>query len=620
MRFLYFYIIICCFHNLSAQEYTSFPDANPILFTHPQYSTTNKTSLNISLDTITLPFIDDFSQQSIYPDSSLWSDCFAYINSSFPQNPPTVGVATLEGLNEQGLPYGGATTGTADYLTSQAIDLSNLSADSNVVLSFFYQPGGFGDAPEEGDSLFMEWKDTADTWITQWQVNGMETTEFKQVLLKIEDEQYFYNGFQFRFRNIALRSGNLDHWHIDYVILDKNRSVTDSSITDIAYTTPPGNILKNYSYMPWNQFEGFEDQEMKDSLSLTIRNLSQNTANVNYSQMYTEVKSNTAVYNAPTTTATLPPYGTFTEAVSLAPVKTALENAAITGNFEEDSVNLKITYQLQASPDTNSSNDTTCLEQKFYDYLAYDDGSAEKVYGINGVASYERFVAYEFTLNRLDTIRGVQFSFSHFKVNTNNVLFNIIIWKNIDKDNAGFGDDVVHRLDFQRPDYTNMVNGFAEYTFFPETPIVMDGTFYVGWGQTDSKSLDVGLDIQNDASSKLYYNTQNEWVPTAISGAVMIRPVLGRNKTIVNTINLDKPNVLIHPNPANEYIFVEGIEALPNQTLLSVYNLQGKLIKEITVSDNTIGISELPDGLYIVTLSDLKAREKFNTSKIFIQH
>lgn len=48
---------------------------------------------------LTLPFIDDFSQQHYYPDASKWENNNVYINSSYPVNPPSYGVATFDGLD-----------------------------------------------------------------------------------------------------------------------------------------------------------------------------------------------------------------------------------------------------------------------------------------------------------------------------------------------------------------------------------------------------------------------------------------------------------------------------------------------------------------------------------------
>ena len=82
-------------------------------------------------------------------------------------------------------------------------------------------------------------------WVKAWSlsIDELTTEEFKQYYVQVRDTKliagpkYFYEDFQFRFRNIASISGNNDHWHIDYVRLDKNRSVVeqDTVIRDVAF-------------------------------------------------------------------------------------------------------------------------------------------------------------------------------------------------------------------------------------------------------------------------------------------------------------------------------------------------------------------------------------------------
>ena len=57
------------------------------------------------LDTLVLPFQDDFSSTEVFPNSSNWMDYQVYINNHMSINAPTLGVATFDGLNEQGRPY-----------------------------------------------------------------------------------------------------------------------------------------------------------------------------------------------------------------------------------------------------------------------------------------------------------------------------------------------------------------------------------------------------------------------------------------------------------------------------------------------------------------------------------
>ncbi|MEM9024444.1 MAG: hypothetical protein AAGB22_11915, partial [Bacteroidota bacterium] len=97
-------------------------------------------------------------------DNSLWVDSKelgvgegAYINQTFGFQPPSIGVATLDGLDPYGLPYNenfGSSRGLADSLSSKPIDLERdpitLQPYANVYFSFYFQPEGFGDKPELG--------------------------------------------------------------------------------------------------------------------------------------------------------------------------------------------------------------------------------------------------------------------------------------------------------------------------------------------------------------------------------------------------------------------------------------------------------------------------------------
>ena len=107
--------------------------------------------------TLTLPFLDDFSQHTHYPNQNIWKDFYTYVNASFPIDPPTYGVATFDGLDSTGYPYNFTNPtayGIADYLTSESIDLT--SPIDSVFLSFYYQPQGNGNKPEAKDSLRLE--------------------------------------------------------------------------------------------------------------------------------------------------------------------------------------------------------------------------------------------------------------------------------------------------------------------------------------------------------------------------------------------------------------------------------------------------------------------------------
>ena len=120
MRKLTLFFLLLSF-NLSSQEVVS------DLISNTQILKINK-KYNSYKSGINIPFIDDFSNNSYYPDSNLWEDKYVYVNRNYGVNPITIGVATFDGLDENGRAYDMTFTSTdsenADTLTSQQIDLS----------------------------------------------------------------------------------------------------------------------------------------------------------------------------------------------------------------------------------------------------------------------------------------------------------------------------------------------------------------------------------------------------------------------------------------------------------------------------------------------------------------
>lgn len=145
------------------------PEISRFLQTHtPKMKT--KTAVE-DTDTIRigmqLPFFDDFTYPGPYPDTTLWEDNDAFINTSFQLQPTNRGVATLDALDGNGQIHRGAGPFSfiADHLTSRMIRTDSLINETeqrpltlldSLFISFFYQPQGRGNAPDKNDSLVLE--------------------------------------------------------------------------------------------------------------------------------------------------------------------------------------------------------------------------------------------------------------------------------------------------------------------------------------------------------------------------------------------------------------------------------------------------------------------------------
>src|ERR1700727_1979288 len=62
-----------------------------------------------------LPFLDDFSKPSTFPDTAIWINGGVFTNYTYPTSPHTLGVATFDGVNSYGLPYDPSASAYGSY-------------------------------------------------------------------------------------------------------------------------------------------------------------------------------------------------------------------------------------------------------------------------------------------------------------------------------------------------------------------------------------------------------------------------------------------------------------------------------------------------------------------------
>lgn len=557
---LFSFLLLLNFHT-SAQEIISELKYNDALIFEMHHSQLR------FIDTLQLPFNDDFSYSQLdpnhkYPDQNLWMDKDCFVNTTYPILPPSIGVATFDGLNEKGKPYdpSGSTqvdltsSYPADSLTSLPIDLDSVSVADSVYLSF-YEKMGIGDYPNVGDKLLLELKKNDSTWIKVWEMDGDASLptviKFNQVMIRIADAGYFFNGFQFRFRNYATTSGNNDHWHVDYIRLDSSRNYTDTLIRDVAAVYTPGTILSKYQFMPWTQFRNNQSSELAPTFPFVIHNMSTIAFNANNkysaSEYFSPFSQSIMFSNGVGNSFNFSSGSFLTQNNS-----TGNDTATISG----DSALLLIKCLITSdSTDKNHRNDTAYRVQPFYNYFAHDDGSAEKAYALYGAGSK---LAYKFIANIPDTLRAVQIHFAHITSDVSNKFLSIMLWKSILPNEL-----IQYEQDFLHPNYIDTINGFATYIL--DTPQLITDTFLVGWLQTYNDYLNVGSDKNTDSHQYLYYKTlvDTAFKQSTFPGSVMIRAVVGAKLpyTSAQIIPANNISVNCYPNPVENilHVNVKGI-------------------------------------------------------------
>ena len=378
-------------------------------------------------DTINLPIVDDFSYSTSYPSQKFWMDSKVLVNSTHSRNPLSVGVATFDGLNEEGYPYHPSDNSSdtiADVLTSKYINLTNLN---NVYLSFYYQPGGWGEEPEPEDSLVVQfWSPVDSTWEQVWGVEGFNSNNFSAAIIAVDSSKWLQNGFQFRFAAYGARNGSFDVWNIDYVYMEHSRTGNDSIIQDPTFSKPLPGFIRGYEEIPWFHFDV---NQQKDTLNTAYRRNGPTP-----SPPWTLTKNKFTLFKNGAVDLTGNGFLNSND-----PHNVDLINPLNIENYDPgailDSFSLRVTAILpgdKVNPFT--TNDTLKGRQAFYNHYAYDDGTAERAYGVENI--FGARMAFRFNPLQPDTMKGLFFRFAHGGVDGRNYTFKIGVWQ----DNAG-----VHR-------------------------------------------------------------------------------------------------------------------------------------------------------------------------------
>jgi hypothetical protein len=555
----------------------------------------------------------DFIQDSLLvytvsplPNSAdyVWQDRFVYRSTTRGINPPTVGVATFDATDDFGIPYdilNVARQGLADELTSKAIALSGFAPSDSVYLSFFYQYKGNGDSPEPEDELELEfWSPILQTWTKVWSANSGSSTQFNQVMIALKDNNYFFNGFQFRFRNYATLSGALDHWHIDYVYMNQNRAFNDFNQPDVAHRYGLSSLLaNNYTSMPWEHYITSPSDFMGNSLD--VKHFNTNNAVESYEDNTVEVLYQGVLKHTMNGPAIVPDFFSQTQITHNYQPKT--QGVVFDPTVDPYLAHFEVKSHFKHTGDFNPNNDTVSYYQRFLNYYSYDDNSAEYAYYVLGNNVQ---IAQKITSAVSDTLRAIQIEFEPVAHNSQNEPFYLTVWK-ADGPSGAPGTLLHQNNALSRPKYIGFENdGFVEYVLEKEL-ILPAGSFYIGIQQTSNQRINIGFDISKDNSERIYYNIDGDWFNTSLSGTLMMRAVfktagdfLMVSTKEVATLKEQEKKVDVYPNPFNQMLFVgDGSEEYAYQVL----DLSGKIVLNGSTY-NAIDMSSISQGMYVLRLID----------------
>lgn len=568
---------------------------------------------------VNLPFFDDFSNDGNRPRTDLWQNEDVLVNRNYAVAPPSIGVATFDGVGPRGFAYPLAGSGvqTRDFLTSASI---NMGGASNQVITFYVQLRGLGDRPEINDSLRLEFLKPDGNWTNVWSTRGISPgfgncldTAFTAYQVPIGN-QFYYDGFQFRFSNLSGETGALDNWNLDYVRIDVQSS-NNFNFNDIALVEIPPSILENYTNMPYRQLVAGGEGLLRSTFLGGIENHFNDDKSISQSG-YTIVNSGNELLeeNFDPLNAVL---GNTVAAFDDTP------NAQNYQNFVDDlfdfsddgaPININLNYNLnddEFTEDTRAtvvnsvlSNNTATITTTFADYYAYDDGSAELgLEALPGQTVVQRYEAFTD-----EVLRGVSIRLPRSNANVSNLSIDLVVFLGELEDGAAPDLSMTVNPIYVESFYSDSLGGYTSYAF-PDSLDIPAGAFYVGWRQNGNCNdcVPVGLDRNTNISGTRFFRNSGDWFPLegCSFGSLMIRPLVGDTQVPITSTDdvASASTTSIYPNPANDRVFIATQEQLElSQINWTLFSLTGNQIAKGIGNRTGIDLSTFTAGTYFLQL------------------
>ncbi|MDP5169336.1 MAG: hypothetical protein NWR72_03770 [Bacteroidia bacterium] len=545
------------------------------------------------------PFFDDFSGAIGLPDTTKWF--IPSIDFRVPQvvrnsaiSPPTPGTIRFDGLRRSGIPYETleAAAGPADRIVSHYLDIRSAGPSSNFWLYLYVEAAGRCEKPESTDTFRVSLITPTDTFVLA-KLSGALAGGKTWLSIPMDQPGYFSQFTQIVMENNGSLNGLLDVWHVDYVYLGVALPGGINNLDEQGPLRLLSSPLEPYFQFPlrlYNDYPGWQSnyqvevkQNQPSTFSGTLHGEWRNGVTPPTNPYFADVAV-TIPANA-SSNVSIPPYGT--------------QTPDIPGSWYAS-------HYLLANNDRFAGNDTLVTQVFMDSLIGYDDGVADRSFGLNRALSF----GLRIDLPAADTVTGVWIYFTptvHVNPTNNKItyladkVFRLRIW------------DFPHPDSFIVEQVANMKVTYSEEGQFVRLPLgqeaAVPATFWIGIQQLDDIPLGVGFDQSYDRDSYTYWDSSGIWTNTRLDGVPMIRTELKTAyKPVLASIPQAREALLSGPrlikNPIGRSEEVRIHSEIP-MTLYrgSLLDLQGKLIQSWTSSGREAEFSfeiprELAEGLY----------------------
>ena len=286
------------------------------------------------------------------------------------------------------------------------------------------------------------------------------------------------------------------------------------------------------------------------------------------------------------------------------PLSDILYNAPLLYTYNTavaDTALFLVTVSLVTDEFDRKQNDTISYLQRFSDYFAIDDGTAEAGYGVDGQGTNNARVAVRFRSFIPDSVRGISICFNDAYDNANQRAFDIMVWA----DDNGQPGAVLGSAEGPVASPGGEINGFVTWLF--DRPVQVTDYFWVGWSQLSDKFLNAGLDLNTPNDGRHYFMLSGVWQASQAPGTLMMRPVMKGEGSSTSSDHGTLINDLftLYPNPTPGEVTLLPSEKAPDDFVIDVISSAGARVLTLDNSGR-YDLSRLAAGTYFLLV---KSRE-----------
>jgi hypothetical protein len=587
----------------------------------PRISETHIQSRKSELTSQALPFWDDFSfnGNTGVPNDTLWeSGARVFVNDGLGINPPSIKVATFDGLDSLGKPYNVTDVlakGFADQLISRKINLEAVPVNerTSVFLSFYYQIKGLGEMPDTDDNFTLWFKNNNGTWENVFTASysaELDPSVFNYVTVPLLDDRFFHAEFQFKFENFARLSGPYDMWHLDYVYLNSGRVAGERSMPDRTISMNLTSIFNGYHALPISHYRDTAEY-VTVVPSIKLFGLLENnfqpfryTTTADIMKLKDETLESKRILIEDDAAPVNPDNGNAEIILPFQILNLTLQKTFPNDSIDlsADSISIKMNFGLNTGDDNPLvylpkyqpinflRNDSSSRTFTLSSYYAKDDGIAEFGAGLNQ-AGAELAVAFDLFKSQPDTLAALDIYFPQFGDQNNRTLI-LKVWNH--------ADSIPGSTLTEQTITVSRTAGNIFHRYQLSEPALITGKFYVGWKQTSAIMVPTGLDKNSDSGKSIFFNITGSWEQdSTFQGSLMVRPVFGKgNGSSITTGLPKKTETRIWPNPASDRFSIGS-----NAQIIEILDISGRQVSfQILQTDNsqTIVLQSAKPGIYIL--------------------